>query len=69
MPIWIKCIFMLWIVNFVLFIFVRIWAMDVKNLPRIITSDYPKWVVAEGVITILSILSIIPTFVWFIFLR
>lgn len=69
MPIWVKLIFMLWVVTFVLIICLRMWASLDKNIKRIVLRDYPKWVIATGWSIIASILSIIPLFVWLIFWR
>lgn len=69
MPIWVKGIFMLWVVTFVLIIFVRMWASLDKNVGRIVRRDYPKWLIVAGWSIILSIVSIIPLFVWLIFFR
>ena len=69
MPIWVKLIFMLWVVTFVLSICLRMWASLDKNVGRIVQRDYPKWVLATGVSIIASIVSIIPLFVWLIFFR
>ena len=69
MPIWVKLIFMLWVVTFVLIICLRMWASLDKNVGRIVRRDYPKWVVATGWSIVASIVSIIPLFVWLIFLR
>lgn len=69
MPIWIKLIFMLWVVTFVMVLCIRIWTMDDKNIGRIVRRDYPKWIVAGGLCIVASIVSIIPLFVWLIFFR
>lgn len=69
MPIWVKLIFMLWVVTFVLIICLRMWASLDKNVVRIVQRDYPKWVLATGWSVVASIASIIPLFVWLIFLR
>lgn len=69
MPIWVKLIFMLWVVTFVLSICLRMWASDDRNIGRIVRRDYPKWVLATGVSVVASIVSIIPLFVWLIFFR
>lgn len=69
MPIWVKCIFMLWVVTFVLIIFLRMWASNDTNARHIVRRDYPKWVLAVGLSAIASIVSIIPLFVWLIFFR
>lgn len=69
MPIWVKLIFMLWVVTFVLIICLRMWASLDKNVVRIVQRDYPKWVLATGWSVVASIVSIIPLFVWLIFLR
>ena len=69
MPIWVKCIFMLWVVTFVLVIYLRMWALNDKNIGRIVRRDFPKWVLATGWSVIASIASIIPLFVWLIFFR
>lgn len=69
MPIWVKLIFMLWVVTFVLIICLRMWASLDKNVGRIVQRDYPKWVLATGWFIVTSIVSIIPLFVWLIFLR
>lgn len=69
MPILVKCIFMLWVVTFVLIIYLRIWGLDDRNVGRIVRRDYPKWVLVAGWSMVLSIASIIPLFVWFIFFR
>lgn len=69
MPIWVKLIFMLWVVTFVLIIFLRLWGSLDKNIERIVRRDYPKWVLATGWSVVASIVSIIPLFVWLIFWR
>lgn len=69
MPIWVKLIFMLWVVTFVLIIFLRMWALNDNNVERIVRRDYPKWVNAVGWSIIASIVSIIPLFAWLIFFR
>lgn len=69
MPIWVKLIFMLWVVTFVLIIYLRIWGLDDRNIGRIVRHDYPKWALVAGWSMVLSIASIIPLFVWFIFFR
>lgn len=69
MPIWVKLIFMLWVVTFVLSICLRMWASLDKNVERIVRRDYPKWIIATGWSVLASIASIIPLFVWLIFFR
>jgi hypothetical protein len=69
MPIWVKLIFMLWAVTFVMFRLFRMWACDDKNIARMVVRDYPKWLVALGLLLIASIVSIIPLFVWILFFR
>lgn len=69
MPIWVKLIFMLWVVTFVLSICLRLWASLDNNAERIVLRDYPMWVLATGVSIVASIVSIIPLFVWLIFFR
>lgn len=69
MPIWVKLIFMLWVVTFVQIVLTRVWASDDRNVGRIIRRDYPKWILATGVSMVASIVSIIPLFVWLIFWR
>lgn len=67
MPIFIKCIFMLWVVTFVGFIFIRIWALN--HVLDIVEKKYPTWAVTVGFLAILSILSIIPLVVYLLFFR
>lgn len=67
MPIFIKCIFMLWVVTFVGFIFIRIWAAD--HVLDVVEHKYPIWAVTVGFLAILSILSIIPLVVYLLFFR
>jgi len=69
MPIWVKCIFLLWAISFVLLFMVKVWANDLRNIPRILKKDYPGWIIVSGALSLLSIMSIIPLVVWFIFFR
>ena len=69
MPIWVKCIFMLWAITFVLGFAAKVWATNLNNLPRIIKKDYPGWVIAFGASVSLSVLSVLPLAVWLIFFR
>lgn len=69
MPIWVKLIFMLWVITFVMLMVFRLWASADESLPRIVRHDYPTWVIATGWLGIASIVSIIPLFAWLLFFR
>lgn len=69
MPIFIKCILMLWVVTFVGFIFIRIWAANPDHISKIVARKYPTWIATVGCLGILSILSIIPLVVYLLFFR
>lgn len=74
MPIWVKCILMLWVV----FLFMQIWASIYKRelqieLFRAKLTNYKtrlSWCLyVYGITFVLCIFSIIPLAIWFIFLR
>lgn len=67
MPIFVKCILMLWVVTFVGWIFLRIWGLS--HVWDIANNKYPTWGLAVGILLILSILSIIPLVVYLLFFR
>lgn len=78
MPIWVKCILLLWVVRYVMMLFFR---THVKTHPDEVarkiamlelTKNYkecPWYIFAYGVTVIICRLSIIPLAIWFIFLR
>ena len=74
MPIWVKCILMLWVV----FLFMQIWASIYKRelqieLFRAKLTNYKTglswYFYVYGITIVLCIFSIIPLAIWFIFLR
>lgn len=67
MPIFIKCIFVLWVVTFVGWMFAGIWA--VNHVWDIAKGEYPIWTIAVGILFILSVLSVVPLFVYLLFFR
>lgn len=72
MPIWIKCIFMLWVCFVVMQIFAMIYTDDIRQ--KILKAKMPNgklpWYLYIYAITfLLCIFSLIPIGVWLIFLR
>lgn len=74
MPIWVKCILMLWVI----FLFMQIWASIYKTelqreILRAKFNNYKtglSWCLyVYGITIVLCIFSIIPLAIWFIFLR
>ena len=74
MPIWVKCILMLWVV----FLFMQIWASIYKRelqieLFRAKLTNYKTglswYLYVYGITFVLCIFSIIPLAIWLIFLK
>lgn len=73
MPIWVKCILLLWVVEFVMRLFVRLYAEQFAEKIAIadVTKRYnelPWYIFVYGGTVIICRLSIIPLAIWFIFL-
>lgn len=72
MPVWVKCIFMLWVSFAVMHCFAMIWADEVRKRCRLVKlgmSNLPLYMVIYALAFVLCILSIIPLAIWAIFLR
>jgi len=72
MPIWVKCIFMLWVSFVVMHCFVMIWSDEVRKRCRLVKlglSNLPCYMIIYALSFVLCILSIIPLAIWLIFLR
>lgn len=72
MPIWVKCIFMLWVSFVVMHCFAIIWADEIRKRCRLVKlgiSNLPLYMVIYALAFVLCILSIIPFAIWVIFLR
>ena len=78
MPIWVKCILMLWVVRYVMTLFVKTHVeADADGIAEKIAraevtkqyKDIPVYLLIFGSTVIITRLSIIPLAVWFIFLR
>lgn len=74
MPIWVKCILLLWVVRYVMMLFVRLYAEEfaIKIARADVTKNYkdlPWYIFVYGGTVIICRLSIIPLAIWFIFLR
>ncbi len=72
MPIWVKCIFMLWVSFVVMHCFAMIWSNEILKKIRwakLGIGNLPWYLMVYGLSFLLCILSIIPLAVWLIFLR
>ena len=77
MPVWVKCILLLWVVRFVMMLFFKTHVMAnavevAKELVMLQVKNYkevPWYFFVFGATVIICRLSIIPLAVWFIFLR
>lgn len=78
MPIWVKCILLLWVVRYTMMLFVKTHVrantneVATKLAMLEITKNYkelPWYLFIFGATVVLCRLSIIPLAIWFIFLR
>lgn len=78
MPIWVRCVLLLWVVRYVMMLFVRTHVrahedeVAMKVATYEVTKNYkkfPGYLLVYGATVVICRISIIPLAIWFIFLR
>lgn len=71
MPIWVKCVFVLWAFTFVIDRFANMYKAELRKLLHTasISGHLPWYIWVYGLAVILCVVSVIPLTIWLIFLR